>query len=65
VKKLVFNFSNGTSADLHVCRGIDEFVADPESHYRLADIAFSVDTKTFADLYLNATTLEEAAKSGG
>jgi alkyl sulfatase BDS1-like metallo-beta-lactamase superfamily hydrolase len=64
-KMLVFNFSDGTKAGLHVRKGIAEFVADPESHYRPADIAFSVDPKTWASVYLNATTLEEAAKSGG
>jgi len=64
-KMLVFNFSNGTQAGLHVRRGIAEFVADPDSHYRPADLTFTVDTKTWADLYLNAATLDEAAKSGG
>jgi hypothetical protein len=62
---LVFNFSDGTTAGLHVRRGIAEFVADPKSHYKTADIAFNMDTKTWAALYLNATTVEEAAKSGG
>ena len=64
-KMLVFNFSDGTTAGLHVRRGIAEFVADPKSHYKPADIAFNIDTKTWAALYLNATTVEEAAKSGG
>lgn len=64
-KMLVFNFSNGTSAGLHVRRGIAEFVPNPAKHYRPADLAFTVDTKTWADLYLNASTLDEAAKSGG
>lgn len=62
---VVFNFSNGTTAGLHVRRGIAEFVADPTSHYKPADIAISIDTNTWAALYLNATTVEEAAKSGG
>ncbi|MCH6233611.1 alkyl sulfatase dimerization domain-containing protein [Cognataquiflexum rubidum] len=64
-KMLVFNFSNGTTAGLHVRRGIAEFVPNPANHYRPADISCIVDTKTWADLYLNATTLDEAAKSGG
>ena len=64
-KMLVFNFSNGTSAGLHVRRGIAEFVPNPATHYRPADLTCTVDTKTWADLYLNATTLDEAAKSGG
>jgi alkyl sulfatase BDS1-like metallo-beta-lactamase superfamily hydrolase len=62
---VVFKFSNGTSAGLHVRRGIAEFVPNPSIHYRQADISCTVDTKTWADLYLNATTLDEAAKSGG
>jgi alkyl sulfatase BDS1-like metallo-beta-lactamase superfamily hydrolase len=62
---LVFNFSNGTKAGLHVRKGIAEFVPDPNGHYKQADISFSIDPKTWAALYLNATTLDEAAKSGG
>ncbi|MCL6259846.1 MBL fold metallo-hydrolase [Aquiflexum sp. TKW24L] len=64
-KMLVFNFSNGTTAGLHVRRGIAEFVPNPAKHYRPADLTCTVDTKTWADLYLNATTLDEASKSGG
>lgn len=64
-KMVVFNFSNGTSAGLHVRRGIAEFVPNPAKHYRPADLTCTVDTKTWADLYLNATTVDEAAKSGG
>jgi len=62
---LVFNFSNGITAGLHVRKGIAEFVADPTSHYKSADIVLGMDTKTWAALYLNATSLDEAAKSGG
>jgi alkyl sulfatase BDS1-like metallo-beta-lactamase superfamily hydrolase len=64
-KMLVFNFGSAGMAGLHVRKGIAEFVADPAKHYKQADIAFTIDAKTWADLYLNATTLEEAAKSGG
>jgi alkyl sulfatase BDS1-like metallo-beta-lactamase superfamily hydrolase len=64
-KMLVFNFSNGTTAGLHVRRGIAEFVADPTKHYRPADITATVDANSWAALYLNATTVEEAAKTGG
>ncbi len=64
-KMLVFNFSNGTKAGLHVRKGIAEFVPDPNDHYKQADISFNIDSKTWAALYLNATTLEDAAKSGG
>jgi alkyl sulfatase BDS1-like metallo-beta-lactamase superfamily hydrolase len=64
-KMLVFNFSNGATAGLHVRKGIAEFVANPSSHYKQADIVFSIDPKTWTQLYLNSTTLDEAAKSGG
>jgi alkyl sulfatase BDS1-like metallo-beta-lactamase superfamily hydrolase len=64
-KMVVFNFSNSTTAGLHVRKGIAEFVADPAKHYRPADIALTIDPKTWAALYLNSTTLEEAVKSGG
>lgn len=64
-KMVVFNFTNGTTAGLHVRKGIAEFVADPAKHYRPADIAATVDAKTWAAMYLNAVTLDEAAKSGG
>ena len=64
-KMLVFNFTNGTNAGLHVRRGIAEFVPDPSKHYRPADISVTADPKTWAALYLNSTTIEEALKSGG
>ena len=64
-KMVVFNFTNGTTAGLHVRKGIAEFVADPAKHYRPADIAATVDAKTWAAMYLNAVALDEAAKSGG
>jgi alkyl sulfatase BDS1-like metallo-beta-lactamase superfamily hydrolase len=62
---LVFNFSNGITAGLHVRKGIAEFIADPTSHYKSADIVLGMDTKIWAALYLNATSLDEAAKNGG
>ena len=57
-KMVVFNFTNGTTAGLHVRKGIAEFVADPAKHYRPADIAATVDAKTWAAMYLNAVALD-------
>jgi alkyl sulfatase BDS1-like metallo-beta-lactamase superfamily hydrolase len=37
----------------------------PENHYKPADIEVSMDAKTWAALYLNTTTMEEAMKTGG
>jgi alkyl sulfatase BDS1-like metallo-beta-lactamase superfamily hydrolase len=64
-KMLVFNFSNGTSAGLHVRRGIAEFVPVPAKHYKPADITATVDANTWAALYVNSTTVDEAAQKGG
>jgi len=64
-KMLVFNFSDGTTAGLHVRRGIAEFVSDPAKHYKSSDITATVDVKSWAALYVNATTLDEASRSGG
>jgi len=64
-KMLVFDFSDGSTAGLHVRRGIAEFVSDPAKHYRAADISATVDAKTWAALYLNGITPDDAAKSGG
>ena len=42
-----------------------KFVTDTAKHYRPADITATVDSKTWAALYLNTTKVEDAAKSGG
>jgi alkyl sulfatase BDS1-like metallo-beta-lactamase superfamily hydrolase len=64
-KMVVFNFSNGTTAGLHVRKGIAEYIINPAKHYRPADITATVDAKIWAGLYLNGVTLDDAAKSGG
>ena len=64
-RMLVFNFSNGVTAGLHVRRGIAEFVSNPTNHYRPADIACTVKAETWAGLYLNSITVDEAIRNGG
>jgi alkyl sulfatase BDS1-like metallo-beta-lactamase superfamily hydrolase len=64
-KVIVFNFSNGASAGLHIRRGIAEFVPEPSRHYRSADIECTMSESSWASLYLNASTLDGETKSGG
>lgn len=62
---VVFNFTNGTTAGLHIRKGIAEYVADPSKHYRQADIVMIVSTKAWSGLYLNSISLDQAIANGG
>ncbi len=63
-KFVQFNFSDGTSAGLHIRRAVAEFVADPDKHVRKPDISLTLSGETWASLYLSQTTPEELIKSG-
>jgi alkyl sulfatase BDS1-like metallo-beta-lactamase superfamily hydrolase len=51
--------------DLHVRRGVAEYMPDFANYYRQPDLTVSLDGKTFAELYLNATDLATALGSNG
>lgn len=59
-----FNFSDGTSAGLHIRRAVAEFVAVPDKHVRKPNVTLSMSGEIWAKLYLSQTTPEEMIKSG-
>ena len=64
VIEFVFTDHKDQSVALHIRRGVVEFVPEPSSYLKKADFVLKLDGKTWAELYLNATTLGEAISSG-
>ncbi len=59
-----FEFTDGSSAGLHVRRAVAEFVASFEKHLRKPDITLSMSGETWAKFYLSQATPEDLIKSG-
>ena len=64
VIEFVFTDHEAQSAALHIRRGVVEFVPEPSSYLKQADFVLEMDGETWAQLYLNSTTLGEAIASG-
>jgi len=58
------DFSDGTSAGLHLRRAVAEFVADPQRYARTPDIVLAMSGETWAKLYLSQATAEDVIRSG-
>ena len=65
-KVITFTFSDrdNETVGLHIRRGVAEFLPDPASYARSADIEVSLPSETWAKLYLNLTNLPLAVNSG-
>jgi len=61
---LQFNFSDGTSAGLHIRRAVAEFIAEPDKHSRKPDVTVAMSVETWAKLYLSQVTPEDMVKNG-
>jgi len=61
---LQFNFSDGTSAGLHIRRAVAEFIAEPDKHSRKPDVTVAMSGETWAKLYLSQVTPEDMVKNG-
>lgn len=59
-----FNFSDGSSAGLHVRRAVAEFVASPDDHYREPDLVLAMSGWIWAKIFLSRTATEELIASG-
>ncbi len=59
-----FDFTDGTSAGLHVRRAIAEYVELPDAYLREPDIILSMSGETWARLYLSQATPEELIENG-
>ena len=64
VIEFVFTDQQDQRVALHIRRGIVEFVPEPSTYLKKADFVLKLDGKTWAELYLNSTTLGEAISSG-
>ena len=60
----VFTDKGNFGVALHVRCGIAEYVPVPADHYRKPDHVLKLDSETWAGLYLNAVSLNDAIDSG-
>lgn len=58
------DFSDGTTAGLHVRRAVAEFVRDPKHYGRTPDIVLAMSSETWAKIYLSQVSAEELIRSG-
>ena len=49
---------------LHVRHAVAEFLPDPDSHYRLADVTIALSGEAWARLYLSQATFGELVDGG-
>jgi len=63
-KVVRFEFADGSKAALHVRRAIAEFVPNPDSYGRKADVTLSMRGDTWVKVYLSQSTPEDLIKSG-
>lgn len=63
-KVLRFEFDNGDVAALHIRRAVAEFIAEPDTYDRPADITLHLSAQDWHALYLNATTVNELVNAG-
>jgi alkyl sulfatase BDS1-like metallo-beta-lactamase superfamily hydrolase len=61
---LRFDFPGGTSSGLHVRRAVAEFIKDPASYPRKADIVLKLSGEAWAKVYLSAEPVDQLIKSG-
>jgi alkyl sulfatase BDS1-like metallo-beta-lactamase superfamily hydrolase len=59
-----FNFSDGTTAGLHVRRAVAEFVLDPDEYYRKPDFTLAMTGETWVKVYLSQAMPEDLIKNG-
>ena len=58
-----FDFTDGSSAGLHIRRAIAEFVPEPDAYLRKPDVVLSMSGETWAKLYLSQSSPEDLIKS--
>jgi alkyl sulfatase BDS1-like metallo-beta-lactamase superfamily hydrolase len=59
-----FDFSDGTTAGLHVRRAVAEFVLDPDEYYRKPDFTLAMTGETWVKVYLSQAMPEDLIKNG-
>ena len=63
-KFMRFEFSDGTSAGLHIRRAVAEFVAEPDRYQRKPDVTLATTGQTWVKLYLSQVTPEDLIENG-
>lgn len=63
-KFILFRFSDGKEAGLHIRRAVAEFVADPDGHHKKPDIILEMSGLTWAKVYLSQAALDELIANG-
>jgi alkyl sulfatase BDS1-like metallo-beta-lactamase superfamily hydrolase len=63
-KFILFEFSDGTRAGLHIRRAVAEFVPEPDNYQRKPDITMTMAGETWAKVFLSQAMPEELIKSG-
>ncbi|MBK0398551.1 hypothetical protein H0I76_05075 [Limibaculum sp. M0105] len=61
---LRLDFTDGSTAALHIRRAVAEFVASPDSHYRPADVTIALSGAAWAKLYLSVASVPDLAAAG-
>jgi alkyl sulfatase BDS1-like metallo-beta-lactamase superfamily hydrolase len=61
---LRFDFPDGTSAGLHVRRAVAEFIEEPDSYPRKADIVLKLTPEAWAKVYLSAAPIDDLIEGG-
>ena len=59
-----FDFTDGTSAGLHIRRAVAEFVPDPDRYQRKPNITLAMSAETWIKLYLSQERPEDLIKNG-
>lgn len=62
---LRFDFSNGTSAGLHVRRAVAEFIQNPDAYPRKPDIVLKLSGEAWARIYLSAEPIDRLLQGDG
>ncbi len=65
-KVIRFQFTDAGQLDvgLHVRRAVAEFLPDPDSHYRLADVTIALSGEAWARLFLSQAAFGELVDNG-
>lgn len=63
-KFLRFDFTDGTSAGLHVRRAVAEFVPEPDKYKRMPDITLSMSPEVWTKIYLSRALPQDLIKNG-
>lgn len=63
-KVVLFEFSDGSKAGLHIRRAVVEFIPEPDRYQQKPDVTLELTGGTWAKLYLSRATPEELIESG-